>query len=162
MLCLQATNKLLNVLFPRQQASSSLALVQIGAPCRQLTGYLRRRVKVPPHQDERAFCFAVLLVLFLTVAVVLDVPTVQDKEDAAELLSFSDTTSANEDEDLFAAASPVDRPDQAFNILSNNQAGELYLAGSPRGIGMIQRRRERSLCDWEIRRTRSGTGRGIW
>ena len=110
MLCLQATNKLLKVPFPRQWASSSLALVEIGAPCRRLMGYLRRRLKVLPHQDERAFCFAVLLVLFLTVAVVLDGPTVQEKEDAAELLSFSDMTSANEDEDLFAAASPVDRP----------------------------------------------------
>src|SRR6266436_5288166 len=110
MLCLQATNKLLKVPFHRQRASSSLALVQIGAPCRRLTGYLRRRLKVLPHQDERAFCFAVLLVLFLTVAVVLDGPTVQEKEDATELLSFSDMTSANKDEDLFAAVSPVDRP----------------------------------------------------
>src|SRR6266478_2972758 len=110
MLCLQATNKLLNVLFPRQQASSSLARGQIGAPCRRLTGYLRWRLKVLRHLDERAFCFAELLVLFLTVAVVLDGPTVQEKEDAAEFLSFSDITSANEDEDLFAAASAVDRP----------------------------------------------------
>jgi hypothetical protein len=51
-----------------------------------------------------------LLVLFLSVAVTLDGPTVQGKKDAAELLPIFDTTSANQDEDLFAAASSVDRP----------------------------------------------------
>jgi len=107
MLYLQATNK---VPFPRQRASSSLTRVQMGALCRQLKGYLQRSLKTLPHQDERAICFAVLLVLLFSVAVVLDGPTVQEKEDSSEILPFFDTAPANEDEDLMAAASPLGRP----------------------------------------------------
>jgi len=45
--------------------------------------------------------------------------------------------------------------DQDFNIVSKNQAGELFLAGSQvnAGTGMIQRRRERSLCEWHFEDT---------
>ncbi len=110
MLNSQATNKLSNVLFPRQRASSSLTRAQLSALCRQSKRCLRKRLEALPHQDERAACFTVLLVLFLSVSVVLDGPTVQEKEVSAWLLPFFDTPPANEDEDLMAAASPAERP----------------------------------------------------
>src|SRR5690348_13653613 len=51
--------------------------------------------KVLPLQDKRAVCFAVLLVLLLTLAIVQNGPTIQEKEDLAALLSSSERGPAN-------------------------------------------------------------------
>jgi hypothetical protein len=108
MLRSQPTDKLSNLFFTSRRPNGSSTRLQIGAFYGQLNGYLERTLKGLPSQDERAACFAVLLVLLFSVAAVLGRPRVQAREDSATPLSSADTTPAS---GLFVAAAwPVHRP----------------------------------------------------
>src|SRR5437867_9171787 len=107
MLRSQATDKSPIVPFSCRLACGSLPRLQIDDLCRQLKSYLRRSLRTLVDQGGRAACFAVVLVLFLSVAMVLEGPTIQKKGFAA-LLPSSDTTPAHNL--LVAPGSPADRP----------------------------------------------------
>ena len=104
----QATDESCKPIFACGRISRPSTQLQVVALYKLARKYLSKDLKGLPPRNESA-CFAALLVLLLCAAVDVDRLTGQEKEGSPEIQPFSDTTSGSEDDDLFAAASSVDR-----------------------------------------------------
>src|SRR2546421_5779424 len=104
----QTTDESCKPIFACGRISRPSTRLQVVALYRLARKYLSKDLQGLPPRNESA-CFAALAVLLLCAAMDVDRLTGQEKEGSPEIQPFSDTTSGSEDDDLFAAASSVDR-----------------------------------------------------